>query len=253
MDAQESQTTMALSSMVRTASVAALVLAGISTVRAADDLVYEPVGAWNGKRVYLSPARHTDAGSRGECGGSAGMGTLDENTAAYRFAYYAATGNYVGTSTSTSTGRNLRTRGYRVRVGRGTLSSAISNSNSWGAHIHIPIHSNARSEACSNTSAGSHGTVVIYKSYGSSGGEGLAGKIRDKIGPVSPGTNDFTCHNSSSCTSISCLGELCQTVAKAAYLEREFHTWNKGAAWMENDQYNTWRLGSAIDEFLGYP
>jgi hypothetical protein len=69
----------------------------------------------------------------------------------------------------------------------------------------------------------------------------------------SPGTNDLICHNSSSCTAFNCLGELCNTVAKAAYLEREFHTWNIGAKWMKTDEYNTWRLGWAVDLFLGYP
>lgn len=220
----------------------------------AEDDTYSSIGTWNGKRVYLSPARHSDAGNRGECTTTAGMYNLDENSAAYRFAYYAATGNYVGPEISNSSGRNLRSRGYRVRVGRGTLNSAIANSNSWGAHAHIPIHSNAPSrEGCSDTNASRHGTVVIYKSYGRNGGEGLAGFLRDTVGPASPGTNDLTCHNSSSCTSIDCLGELCQTNAKAAYLEREFHTWNRGAKWMRTDEFNSWRVGWAVDQFFDYP
>ena len=224
-----------------------------SQTLAASDLIYDPLSAWNGKKVYLSPARHSDAGSRGECQGSAGMGTLDENTAAYRFAYYAASGTYIGSSLSSSQYRNLRWRGYKVRIGRGTVSSAIQNSNAWGATVHIPIHSNARSESCANDSASSHGTHVIYKSYGSSGGEGLAEQLRYTVGGASPGTNDLICHNSSGCTAISCLGELCNTYAKAAYLEREFHSWNRGAKWMVTDQYNSWRLGWAVDLFLGYP
>lgn len=240
-------------SLVQAIPLIALSLSALSSASAQSDLVYEPTGTWNGKKVYLSPARHSDAGSRGECVGSDGLGSLDENTAAYRFAYYAATGNYVGASTSTSAYRNLRTRGYKVQIGRGTVSSAISNSNAWGATVHIPIHSNARSETCGNTDTSTHGTHVIYKSYGSTGGEGLSGKIKDTIGAVSPGTNDLICHNSSACTLFDCLGELCNTSAKAAYLEREFHTWNLGAKWMSTDQYNTWRLGWAIDSFLGYP
>lgn len=221
--------------------------------QAQSDLIYEPTTTWNGKKVYLSPARHSDAGGRGECAGNNGLGTLNENTAAYRFAYYAATGNYVGATTSTSAYRNLRTRGYKVRIGRGTVSSAISNSNAWGATVHIPIHSNARTESCGNTNASLHGTHVIYQSYGATGGEGLSDKLKTTIGAISPGTNDLTCHNSSACTAFNCLGELCNTSAKAAYLEREFHTWNAGAKWMSTDQYNTWRLGWAVDSFLGYP
>lgn len=224
-----------------------------SPAMAESDLIYDSLSAWNGKKVYLSPARHSDAGGRGECTGSSGMGSLNENTAAYRYAYYAASGNYIGSSTSTDALRNLRTRGYKVRIGRGTVSSAIANSNAWAADVHVPIHSNARSESCSDSDPSRHGTHVIYKSYGQTGGEGLSGLIKDTVGVSSPGTNDLICHNSSACTAFDCLGELCNTSAKAAYLEREFHTWNQGAKWMATDQYHTWRLGWAIDAFLGYP
>lgn len=224
-----------------------------TSVWSASDSVYNSIGAWNGKKVYLSPARHSDAGSRGECVGSNGLGNLNENTAAYRFAYYAGSGNYIGQRVSTSQYRNLRARGYKVRIGRGTVSSAISNSNAWGATVHIPIHSNARSENCSNSDASRHGTHIIFKSYGDTGGEGLSNQLKYTVGQSSPGTNDLVCHNSSSCTLFNCLGELCSTRAKAAYLEREFHTWNKGAKWMSTDQYNAWRVGWAVDRFLGYP
>lgn len=225
----------------------------VQTTHAASDETFEPLSAWNGKKVYLSPARHSDAGRRGECGGNAGMGSLDENTAAYRYAYYAATGNYIGKTVSSDPLRNLRGRGYKIRIGRGTVSSAIANSNAWGATVHIPIHSNARPENCTDQRLERHGTHVIYKSFGTTGGEGLAGFIEDTVGVSSPGTNDLICHNSSDCTAFNCLGELCRTAAKAAYVEREFHTWNKGAQWLSEDPYHAWRLGWAIDQFLGYP
>jgi len=221
---------------------------------AASDYVYEPFSAWNGKKVYLSPARHSDAGDRGECQGRNGMGDLDENTAALLFALYATAGDWIGeVRNPTSQYRNLRSRGYKVRIGRGTVASAIKNSNAWASTVHIPIHSNARPEDCKNTDAKKHGTHVIYKSYGESGGQGLSDHMKYTIGRSSPGTNDLICHNSSNCTLFNCLGELCKTKAKAAYLEREFHTWNKGAAWLKKDYANAWRLGWAIDLFLGYP
>jgi len=219
----------------------------------ASDITYKSVGQWNGKKIYLSPARHSDTGRRGECTGPAGMGNLDENTAAFGFAYYSASGNYIGSNITSSRFRNLRARGYRVRIGRGTVRSAISNSNAWGATVHIPIHSNARSENCNDNRENRHGTHVIYKSFGKKGGEGLSELLKNTIGSASPGTNDLICHNSSPCTLFNCLGELCRTRAKAAYLEREFHSWNKGAKWMATDKYNTWRLGWAVDRFLGYP
>ena len=239
--------------LIRSLGCVCIIWAVAFNAFAASDLVYDSLSTWNGKKIYLSPATHSDAGSRGECQGASGMGTLNENTAAFRFAYYAASGDYIGSSISTSAYRNLRRRGYKVRIGRGTVSSAIENSNAWGATVHIPIHSNARPENCSDSTNSLHGTHVIYKSFGSTGGEGLALQMKDTIGAASPGTNDLTCHNSSNCTAYNCLGELCNTVAKAAYLEREFHTWNLGAQWMKTDEYNSWRLGWAVDRFLGYP
>jgi len=237
--------------------ISLLLLLGLSCTStfAADDWTYEPLSAqWNNKKVYLSPAVHSDTGARGECGGVAGWGNLDENYAALRFAYYAATGPYIGERLRfDSQYRNLRTRGYKVRIGRGTLNSAISNSNAWGADIHIPIHSNARPENCDDARVERHGTHIIFQSYGDTGGEGLAEQLLTTIGGASPGTNDLTCHNSSGCTLFTCLGELCRTVAKSAYLEREFHSWNIGTRWMEKDQFHAWRLGWAVDKFLGYP
>lgn len=224
-----------------------LLLAG--PARAASDLVYSPYGTWNGKKVYLSPARHSDTGSRGECKATS------ENDMAYNTSWHATNGSYYGdVYDPNSVWRNLRSRGYKVRIGRGTVSSAVSNSNAWGATLHIPIHSNADvANQCSRTDAGRFGTVVIYKSYGSTGGEGLSARLVERVGPVSRGTRDYTCHNSSSCTKFSCLAELCNTKAKAAYLEAEFHTWNRGVDFTRLGHWWAWRLGWAVDAFLGYP
>lgn len=219
-------------------------LMAVSAPAFAEDQIFNPWSSFNGYKVYLSPARHSNAGSRGECG------TLDgnENTAAYRAAFYAARG-------FSSEKRGLLSRGYRVRIGRGSVASAIASSNAWGADIHIPIHSNARSERCSNSKASSHGVVAIYKSLGKKGGEGLADQLVKTYTYVTPGSRDFSCHNSSDCTAFNCLGELCRTKAKAAYLEREFHTWDKGAKFMsaKGDVQYSWRIAAAVDRFLGYP
>src|SRR5918995_1839097 len=48
-------------------AVALLTLLGLENARA--DYIYQPYGTWNGKKIYLSPARHSDAGGRGECQG----------------------------------------------------------------------------------------------------------------------------------------------------------------------------------------
>lgn len=226
-----------------------LVALPVLAAPATADYVYNPYGRWNGKKVYLSPARHSDTGGRGECRGRS------ENWMAYKTAWHAANGRYYGDRYDPhSAYRNLRARGYKVRVGTGTVSSAIRNSNAWGAQVHIPIHSNAdRRNACGRTNHRRFGTVVIYKSYGSGGGQGLAGLMVRRVGPASPGARDYSCHNSSSCTRYRCLGELCNTRAKAAYLEADFHTWNPGVDFVDRGYWWSWRLGWTVDKFLGYP
>jgi hypothetical protein len=222
------------------------------------DLIYQPYGHWNGKKIYLSPARHEDAGHRGECG------TLTENQLAYYEAVDAATGSYYrGRYRPSSPFRNLRARGYKIRIGTGTLRSAIRNSNAWGATRHIPIHSNADvANQCGRTDRTRFGTLGIYR-VGSTRGKDLATKLVRVLGVEprtpytrdrpSPGTNDHTCFNPGDpCTTID-LGELREVNAPAAYMEMEFHTWNTGYNWLFEDWYWAWRFGRAIDLHLGYP
>lgn len=91
------------------------------------DEIYDPYNSWNGYKVYLSPARHSDAGNRGECGNN------NENNMAYNSSWHATNGwHYNDVYNDTSAYRNLRARGYQVRIGTGTLQSAIDNSNAWG-------------------------------------------------------------------------------------------------------------------------
>lgn len=205
---------------------------------AAQDELYDPYGTWNGYRVYLSPARHTDAGGRGECGGN------NENDMAYSAAWTVATGD---------NGYDLRSRGYKVRIGRGTLQSAIDNSNAWAAHVHVPMHSNADvTGQCARTDASRFGTVGIYWSS-SANSKALTSSIHSWLAPNSPGTHDYTCYNPGDpCTTIT-LGELRYTSATAAYIESEFHTWNNGITWLKNPYDWGWLVAGGIDEYLGYP
>ncbi|HSN89431.1 MAG TPA: hypothetical protein VL025_21890 [Thermoanaerobaculia bacterium] len=169
-------------------------------------------------------------------------------------AWDAANGSYYNdVYDPNSTGRNLLARGYRVRIGRGTIQTAIDNSNAWGADLHIPIHSNADvAGQCSRTDASRFGTVVIYWST-STNGQALASQLRSTVGASSPGTSDSTCYNPGHpCTQIT-LGELRYTNAVAAYLETEFHTWTTGYNWVYNSPVWAWRIGWGVDNHLNYP
>jgi hypothetical protein len=227
----------------------------------AADLAYSAIGTWNGKKVYLSPATHSDSGSRGEC-------LFDENDNGYFASYHATNGSYYqDVSNPTSPGRNLRIRGYNVRIGRDSNAVKIANSNAWAATVHIPVHSNARVGAQLNptlaqcNSRSPLGTKVMWVS---SGGKSLSqqfvqwiGEEAGSFGPLrSPGTGDIDCDDkvANPCTSILNLAELTQTNAVASYVELEYHDNTVGAAWMRYD-YNkwAWRFGPAIDVYLGYP
>lgn len=224
----------------------------ISPQTALADYNFEPDGtAWNGQKIYLSPARHEDTGGRGECQ------SASENELAFFAAYDAANGPfYNDVYDPDNPYSNLRKRGYKVQISTGTISSAIANSNAWGATRHVANHSNARTETCKTTNAAVHGTNGIYRS-GSTLGQDLTAKLTQTIGVDSgrrsPGTNDYTCYNPGHpCTAID-LGELRETNAPAAYMETEFHTWNTRVNWLYDSQTWAWRFGLAVDMHLGYP
>mgnify|MGYP001816708870 CR=1 FL=1 len=86
----------------------------------------------------------------------------------------------------------------------------------------------------------------------SSNGHALANQLIYTIAPVSPGTgagNEVASYNA--------IDETVYTNAWAAYLEAAFHTHYYDVRWLL--EYNdvsdhwTWRIGWAVDRFLGYP
>ena len=200
-----------------------------------DDVLYPDPIVDNGKKIYLSPARHPASVVDDECPSLVG----NENTSAYTSALAIANG--IGPVSS-----GLLSQGFTVMIGRGTLQRAIDNSNDWGADIHIPIHSNARPEACDNSDKSKHGAVVIYRS---DSGKELSEYILSYIRSKTPGTKDFVCHESSSCTDLPSLGELRLTKAVAAYIEREFHSWNQGAKYL-NGTTDSIPIADALGEYL---
>lgn len=204
----------------------------------ADGIYTPPAGTGNGYDVYLSRACHdgNDGVAGGACITNIGCSSMSENTESSILSSNAAFAVAGGSS-------NLVARGYRVRIGTGTAGQNIANSNAWGANIHMPLHTNAKTESCSNTTASTHGTMAMYVS---TSGSTCSTWVRDIVGAVSPGTNDVKVYRTD-------LGELNQTNAVACYLESEFHTWTTGRNWIRSSSTWSGRVGMSIDGYLGYP
>lgn len=218
------------------ATLVALAVAVSAAPAASADSTYYP-SSWNGKTIYLSKACHdgNDGIPGGACienTGCKSFGENDNSLATARSATYGGTG-----------GTNLVGRGYKVIIGNGTVDANIANSNAKEASLHVPIHSNAHSTTWCSLEWSDYGTLVMYVS---TKGNDCAKSFVDRIGPVSPGTWDRRKY-------VSNLRELNATTAVACYLETEYHTWNKGVDFLVDRDPWTWRIGYAVDVYLGYP
>ncbi len=194
---------------------------------------YFPSNGWNGYRVFLSPAYH--GGANKGCSGYVEDGLT---TGAVDIAREAASG----------WGTDLLNRHYYVRVKMGVSAGLkVSDSNAWGADMHIAMHSNAKAKIC-GAGASYGGTLAIWE-YSSQ--IALANQFKARIGPSSPGTGDDVCYVAS-CSQYPTLAELREPHAKAAYLEMEFHTYQLGVDWLLDRTWQ-WRIGWAVDKYWGYP
>jgi hypothetical protein len=115
----------------------------------------------------------------------------------------------------TGTGMNLVERGYRARIGDGTASANLSNSNAWGA-LHMPLHSNAfgTNNCPGGHPASSFGTQGLYSNASDAA---CASQLVQKVGGLCPGTSDTPVPRND-------LGELFAN-APTCYFESEFHIW----------------------------
>ena len=186
----------------------------------------------NGKKIYLSPADHG--------GGNIGCDGYVEDHEAERLAIQAAVGS----------GEDLLQRGYTVRIGGGTMFDNIANSNAWGSDYHIPMHSNAQLTGMNcaapyDLSYGASGTYLMYKP-GNTEGSGLSDELVIRVGDASPGTGFDRKEARGD------LYELNNSNAPAAYLEMAFHTFGADEDWLRMNNW-TWRIGWAVDRYLGYP
>ena len=110
-----------------------------------------------------------------------------------------------------------------------SMMKNITESNSWGTDLHIPIHTNAFD---GQTLGGT--LVMIYSDDTENKKAGSA--ILNAVAPISPGP-DYSLRVNPN------LAELNSTKAIAVYVECEFHDTKEGASWIIN---NLKSLGEAI-------
>ena len=218
------------------------------TIITSTDWTYSPYGAANEEMVYLSAPRHTSSGNRGELG-------WEENINGRHWNFYAATGDYMLGSPSTSLYRNLRTRGYYVRVSAnardGGYMDNLNASNNWGATVHITTHTNA--------GGGNYMLIMVDNDTATAMDRELQTQMDLRVGSVVPGTEVLATDGGPYTNGIN-LAELSAAADSTVYVELIFHDnqshvdWlGSGSDWGASVKYHAWRYGYAVDVALGYP
>ena len=166
-------------------------------------------------KVYLSPSNQN--------GNKYSSGNTNEMEVCYKIA--------------TAASKHLKDNGIDTKIARKGQTNEISiqESNSWGADLHIPIHTNA---------GGGKGCLSILYSYDSEN-TNLAKKILGSIKEVIPSktSQGYFTYADITGNASSHLKELSETTAIACYLECEFHDNKEYAKWLID---NTDTLGKAI-------
>lgn len=183
----------------------------------------------HGTKVYLSPAKHSPENT--------GCDNYAESSGARSIALAAK--NY------------LVARGYIVRVGAGDFQQNTNDSNAWQPHVHIPIHSNARTTwDCASSNPQNGGSWMMWET-GSSADENLANYILPQLSPASPGTDDRG--GTDEALSGRQLLELRGTNATAAYVEAAFHTYGLDEDWLRSSSTVGNKIAAGIDNYFGTP
>jgi hypothetical protein len=215
---------------VRSLFLTVALVAFLSTstpVALAQSQTYPPEpGSWvNDYRIYLSPSDQSN---------NIGCDNFNEEFFAVATARRAG---YI------DVGRSLTSRGYTVRIGQGTPSQKVADSNAFDPRYHIALHSNAIGSA---NCGSSRGGTEAYNYTGNVSGSFLAQEILDYLAPLSPGSPDRRVHRTD-------FLELNATIADAVYVESGFHTNAADAQWLRQYSSWAWNIGRAVDVRLGYP
>lgn len=205
---------------------------------------------YNGYKVYLSSPTHTDSGSRGELG-------WDENLNGRHWNMIAADTEFRDGAATTNRYRNMRARGYSMRVSEnsknGNFIQHRTDANNWGADIYIVTHTNA--------GGGDYFLVMVDDASNTADDRALRTQMATRLGNSVPGSGPVEAEDNSPYTGGINLGELSSSNAAdyVVYNEVIFHDnqthvdwFGSGGDWDE-PTFNAWRYGWAVDFMLGYP
>ena len=156
-------------------------------------------------KVYISPSDQT--------GNKYSAGNTNEHEQCQKIAEAAA--------------KALKRNGYEVKIGTegSTYQERTTESNSWGADVHLCIHTNA---------GGGDGTVVF--AYPSSVENKYVKAVYDAVAAISPGADDGI-------RAVNNLYEINNSKCVCVYLECEFHDDYELAGWIIDHVKN---IGEAI-------
>jgi hypothetical protein len=215
-------------------------------VVADDTLLVGDPSLSNGVRIYLSSPRHSNSGSRGECG-------WEENINGRLVNLEAATATYGSYGLADDWEYDVAVSGNAHDDGYLKNREA---SNNFGADLHLVTHTNANGAGCGDSAQ----YVLAMFNSANPDSVALANQLATALDPVVPGhKNSWDCDG---------LAECGARAPHVAYLELFFHTNQAAADWFMatgGDHANGCQGGlcgwaqsaramaSTVDTFLGQP
>lgn len=107
--------------------------------------------------------------------------------------------------------------GFEVKNNKtSSMYQRVAESNSWGADLHMPLHTNAFNGKTSGT------RIYTYDSTGK--GRQAAKKVFDRLAPITPGTSESL--------NVADFYEIVYANAPTVYIESEFHDVPDVAKWI---------------------
>lgn len=123
----------------------------------------------------------------------------------------------------------LKRCGFEVKNNKtSSMANRVTESNNWGADLHVPIHTNAHNAKTTGT------RIFCWDKTGA--GYKASKAVFDVLAPLTPGTSENVTVNKA-------LYEIKKPKASSVYVEVDFHDVNSVAKWLIN---NTKIIGETI-------